>query len=147
MIIHMAMRFTTAMITWQNIHVKSGNTAPHQGLDPAFGAVTPRNVFAMTRILARRQPVRLRIPLSPSGSWRLALPEMIWFERFQKSRPFMRNSRSSMVLTIHATDRQPGAIRTLRTAGRARPSGGAMDFHSRCVPVVTGHPVVTGEAS
>ena len=50
----------------------------------------------------------------------------------------MRNSRSSMVLTIHATDRQSGAIRTLRTAGRARPSGGANDFHSRCVPVVTG---------
>lgn len=33
---------------------------------------------------------------------------------------------------------QSGAIRALSTAGRARPSGGAMDFHSRWVPVVTG---------
>jgi hypothetical protein len=42
---------------------------------------------------------------------------------------FMTNSRHSWVPTLHATDRQPGAIGTRRTGGR---------FHERRALVVTG---------
>ena len=44
----------------------------------------------------------------------------------------MRNSRCSWASTLHATDRQSGAIRTWRISATARPSGGAMDFQRRC---------------
>jgi|HubBroStandDraft_1064217.scaffolds.fasta_scaffold362193_2 hypothetical protein len=42
---------------------------------------------------------------------------------FRYATPFMRNNRYSWASTLHATDLQSGAIRTLRTSARARPSG------------------------